>query len=414
VQPDVNRRVKLSLYLVLFIDGLGLGILYPVLNSLFLNPHYHFFTHAVSSDMRHFVYGLTIGIYTLAWFFGAPLLADLSDQLGRKRTLVIALWGTFLGYVLTAIGVWQHWFSLILLGRVIDGFTAGSQPIAQAAVVDLSPQHEKAKSIARVLLFLYLGFVAGPIIGGLLTHTEWVSWFGLQTPLLMAAILAFINIMLLQRFFHETYQVKKLKVDLLRPIRLLFEAIKEGVVSRLALALLVSRLAWSLFFSFSGAYAVITYHFSPLLIMVYMALIGVGFALGSGLTGPFEKHCLPLYTLVLTSLLSALGYALFVLIHSVWVVWLLVIPVTALMTVFYNIILALFSHAVDDTRQGWVMGVTMSLTALSFAVTGFVGGGLLNISAATPLWVGCGLTIITAALLFVFSHTVRSIVKKEG
>ncbi len=74
----------------------------------------------------------------ICWFFGAAILGDLSDSVGRKKSLMICLIGAFLGYLLSAIAIAFHNFWFLILGRIIAGFTSGSQPIAQAAIVDIS------------------------------------------------------------------------------------------------------------------------------------------------------------------------------------------------------------------------------------------------------------------------------------
>ena len=79
------------LFLVLFIDGMGLGLLFPILNSIIVDPASAFLPATTSIVMRDFLYGLTVGIFMLCWFFGAAILGDLSDTVGRKKALMICL-----------------------------------------------------------------------------------------------------------------------------------------------------------------------------------------------------------------------------------------------------------------------------------------------------------------------------------
>ena len=131
------------LFLVIFIDGMGLSILFPILSIIITNPSTHFLSTSYSADIRNILYGLVVGIFMLCWFFGAAILSDLSDKIGRKKSLLICLIGSFLGYLLGGFAITVHSVWLLVLGRVIDGFTAGSQPIAQASVVDLSTEKNK-------------------------------------------------------------------------------------------------------------------------------------------------------------------------------------------------------------------------------------------------------------------------------
>ena len=79
------------LFLVLFIDGMGLSLLFPVLNSIIIDTHSDFLLSTVSMTMRNFLYGMTVGIFMICWFFGAAFLGDLSDMIGRKKALMICL-----------------------------------------------------------------------------------------------------------------------------------------------------------------------------------------------------------------------------------------------------------------------------------------------------------------------------------
>src|SRR3990167_4007267 len=93
------------LLLVIFIDGMGLSLLFPVLGSIIIDTHSHFLPATVSISMRDFLYGLTIGIFMICWFFGAAILGDLSDTIGRKKALMVCLIGSFFGYLLSAMAV---------------------------------------------------------------------------------------------------------------------------------------------------------------------------------------------------------------------------------------------------------------------------------------------------------------------
>ncbi|AML48313.1 hypothetical protein AYM02_02945 [Coxiella burnetii] len=88
-----------------------------------------------------------------------------------KKGAVGCLIGSFLGYLLSAFAVGIHSLTFLILGRVIAGFTAGSQPIAQAAIVDVSSEAHKARNIGLILLAISLGFIIGPIIGGVLSDS---------------------------------------------------------------------------------------------------------------------------------------------------------------------------------------------------------------------------------------------------
>src|SRR3990167_6285882 len=93
------------LFLVIFIDSMGLGLVFPILNTLVFDPNAHFIAAGMSSAMQNFLYGLTICVFMFCWFFGAAFLGDLSDQIGRKKALMICLIGAVIGYGISATAV---------------------------------------------------------------------------------------------------------------------------------------------------------------------------------------------------------------------------------------------------------------------------------------------------------------------
>src|SRR3990167_8481932 len=93
------------LFLVLLIDGMGLGLLFPILNNIIVDPSNPFISIALSPSLRAILYGFIVGIYMIAWFFGAAILGDYSDHVGRKRALMICLIGAFAGYFISAMAI---------------------------------------------------------------------------------------------------------------------------------------------------------------------------------------------------------------------------------------------------------------------------------------------------------------------
>ena len=79
------------LFLVIAIDSMGLGILFPILSAMLISHSSHFLPGNTSNFLRELIYGVTIGIYMLAWFFGSAMLGDLSDAMGRKKSLMILI-----------------------------------------------------------------------------------------------------------------------------------------------------------------------------------------------------------------------------------------------------------------------------------------------------------------------------------
>ncbi len=384
------------LFLVLFIDSMGLGLVFPILNVLVFDPSAHFINAELSSTMRNFIYGLTISIYMFCWFFGAAFLGDLSDQIGRKKSLMICLLGAVFGYLLSAFAVVFHSYALLLLGRIVAGFTAGSQSIAQAAIVDISEPEHKARNLGFILFFTSLGFAFGPVVGGVLSDSNLFSFFNYAMPFYFAAAISLLNALLLQGFFHETFaHVHKISFKLHHAIGIFISAFKDEKIRELSIVMLVMIFGWSGFYSFISMYLLKVYHFTPLKNGFYMGLMGVGFGIGTGylvdrLTKRFSlKNCM-----IGGCLVVALATALTLIAPAEIYVWILVLFVALAMALAYSTILTIFSNQVDADSQGWVMGITGAIMAFAFGMNGLLVGLLADLSPQIPLI----LTVISLVL----------------
>ncbi len=393
------------LFLVLFIDSMGLGLVFPILNALVIDPHAHFISASFSPHFRNLIFGFTISIYMFCWFFGAAFLGDLSDQIGRKKSLMICLIGAFGGYLASALAVVINSFLLLLIGRIIAGFTAGSQSIAQAAIVDISEPQHKARNLGLILFFSSLGFIVGPMIGGILSTSTLVPWFNYAVPFYFAALISFINAVLLFLIFKETFlRTKKLHFKLHYAIQIFIDAFKNEKIKDLSIVMLVLIFGWSGIYSFISMYLLQVYQFNALQTGLYMGLMGVGFGIGTLLVDPLTKRSSLKQCMIVNTLIAAAVTTLTILAPSVTYVWIYDVFIGTAMAIAYSTILTLFSNQVDAGSQGWVMGITGAVMAFAFGLNGLLTGVLANYSPATPLIVAVFSLIFSAALMKYLFH----------
>ncbi|MGJ3493252.1 Tetracycline resistance protein, class C [Piscirickettsia salmonis] len=395
----------LPLFLVLFIDGMGLGLLFPILNGVIVDPASDFLFHTVSTGTREIIYGLIVGIFMICWFFGAAILGDLSDTIGRKKALMICLIGSFIGYLLSAISIMMHSLTLLILGRVIAGFTAGSQPVAQAAIVDVSSEEHKTRNIGFILLSVSLGFVCGPIIGGVLSDSQIYSGFNYDTPLYFASIISLINAVLLGFFFKETfYKTEKIKIKLHHAVSIFISAFGHKKICKLAIVMLVMIFGWSNYFSFISVYMTKNYHFNTFENSMFLAVMGVGFSIGCGYVVEWcAKRYLLSHTVRIMLILTGISVLLTLLIHNVYTCYLFALLIGLTLAVAYSSIIALFSNQVGADEQGWVMGVTGSIMALCFGLTSFGTGVVASFAGASiPIVFAVIGLLASGGLLYLF------------
>ncbi len=394
------------LFLVLFIDSMGLGLVFPILNALIIDPHAHFITDGFSANTRNLIFGFTISIYMFCWFFGAAFLGDLSDQIGRKKSLMICLVGACLGYFASALAVAINSYLLLLIGRIIAGFTAGSQSIAQAAIVDISTPEHKARNLGLILFFASLGFIVGPMIGGILSTSTLVSWFDYTVPFYFAALISLVNAVLLLFIFHETFlRTKKLHLKIHYAVKIFLDAFKREKIRELSIVMFIMIFGWSGIYSSLSMYLLNIYHFNSLQTGFYMGLMGVGFGIGTGfLVDPLTKRFSLKQCVIANLLLTALFTALTLLAPSIIYVWIYAGFIGMVIAVAYSTLLTLFSNQVDAQSQGWVMGITGAVMAFAFGLNGLLIGVFADFTPATPLIVAISSLVLSAILMKCLFH----------
>ncbi len=174
-----NRQASLPfIFVTLFLDVMGLGLIIPVLPKLIESFTNNDIANASS------IYGLTVAVYALMQFICAPILGSLSDRYGRRPVILISLLGAGFDYLLMFLAPSVEW---LFLGRVISGISAANFSTVTAYIADVSPPEQRAKNFGMVGAAFGLGFIIGPAIGGLLGNV------GLRVPFLVVACFSLIN-----------------------------------------------------------------------------------------------------------------------------------------------------------------------------------------------------------------------------
>src|SRR5262249_18521348 len=168
-----GRSPLVIIFVTAFIDLVGFGIVIPVL------PLYAERMHASPA-----IIGLLLAAYSAMQFVFAPILGKLSDRVGRRPVLLGSIVGTSIGFLIMGLAgsLW-----LLFVARIIDGITGGNISTAQAYIADITPPEKRASGMGLIGAAFGLGFIFGPVIGGLLSKVS------LGAPFIFAAALAACN-----------------------------------------------------------------------------------------------------------------------------------------------------------------------------------------------------------------------------
>lgn len=402
---QLNYREIAPCIFAIIIDALGFGLVYPVMTAIFTATQSPVLPVDASAELRHFYLGLGFMLYPLCMFFGTSFMGDLSDNYGRKKVLMICMAGIGISFLAMALGVGFSSIALLMLGRALSGLMAGSQPIAQAAISDVSTLETKAKNMSIIALSYSIGSILGPLLGGVTSDSGIISWFNFATPFFVAAILAFIAFVWILISFKETYVVEiKKSISVFRPVCIFIEAFEHTSVRILAIVFLLMQIGFSLYFQFIVVQMKLAHNYSNWQLGAIQGMIGLGFAIGLLIGMPLGLKYWKVITLaVITGLLTGLGQ-LFAAINSIAELqWLLAIFVATFDIMLFTAMLTLFSNAVEKNAQGWVMGIANAVMALSWAVTG-LSSNLLDLLGTRGLIFIGGVCLIMGSLLLQKSY----------
>jgi DHA1 family tetracycline resistance protein-like MFS transporter len=166
------------IFITLLIDVIGWGIIIPVMPTLIRTME------DVDLGMASSLNGWMLFAFSMTQFLFAPLVGNLSDKYGRRPILLVSLFGFGLDYILMS---WAPSIEWLFVGRVIAGITGASFTTASAYIADISNDNNRAQNFGMIGAAFGMGFIIGPIIGGLLGS------FGPRVPFIAAAALCFLN-----------------------------------------------------------------------------------------------------------------------------------------------------------------------------------------------------------------------------
>jgi DHA1 family tetracycline resistance protein-like MFS transporter len=178
MKKDKKQAAVGFIFITMLIDVIGWGIIIPVIPKLIEE-----LIHGDISEAAKVGGWLTFS-YAIVQFLFAPIIGNLSDKYGRRPVILASLFGFSLDYLLLAFSPTITW---LFVGRIIAGVTGASITTASAYIADVSTPENRAKNFGLIGAAFGLGFIIGPVIGGLLGQ------YGARVPFYAAALLCILN-----------------------------------------------------------------------------------------------------------------------------------------------------------------------------------------------------------------------------
>ncbi|MCX6030889.1 MAG: MFS transporter [Chloroflexi bacterium] len=375
------------IFAIVFVDLLGFSLILPLL------PFY-----AEKFGATPTIVGLLVASYALAQFFGAPLLGRLSDRYGRRPILLISIAGTVFGFLLLGFadpigkligGTSVAVVAVLFFSRILDGLTGGNLTVAQAYITDVTDLKNRAKSLGMIGAAFGLGFIIGPVVGGLLSR------WGYAVPAFVAAGLAMLNWLAVLVFLPESLTAERRLEMAKRPraafnVRALRQALNRPRVGPLLHIRLFFALASGMFQSIFALYAQQQLGLNSQAtgyILGYVGLLVV--IVQAGLIGRLTARYSEKQLIFASTILLTFSFVAWALTPSLPVLLVVLIPMSLGTGVMNTVINSALTKAVYPEEVGGTLGLAASLESLSRVIAPTAGGALLGqVGAWAPGIVG--------------------------
>jgi DHA1 family tetracycline resistance protein-like MFS transporter len=341
------------IFITLLIDVIGIGIIIPVLPKLIEE-----LIHGDLSEASRYAGWLTFA-YAIMQFLFSPVLGGLSDRFGRRPVLLLSLFGFGLDYLLLVFAPSITW---LFIGRLVAGIMGASFTTATAYIADVSTPENRARNFGMIGVAFGLGFIIGPLLGGVLGQ------YGSRVPFMVSAALTFLNWL---------YGLLVLPESLAPENRRAFSwarANPVGSLVQLKRYPVITGLIGSLLFIYLAGYATQStwtyftmerFGWNEAWVGYSLAFVGLMVALvQGGLVGLVVPKLGPNRSVYLGLLLYALGFLLFAFANRSWMMFAFIIPY-ALGGISGPSLQGIISGQVPANEQGELQGALTSLVSLT-------------------------------------------------
>ena len=381
----------LFIFITIFIDITGLGIIIPIIPSLISE-----LIDGSISEAAMYSGWLMFSYATLQFLF-APILGGLSDQFGRRPVILLSLFGFGINYIVLAIAPDIVW---LFIGRIFQGIMGASLTTASAYIADVSSPEKKAQNFGLIGAAFGLGFILGPVIGG------YLGQFGSRVPFYAASIFTLIN--LLYGFLILPESLKKenrRKFDIRRanPIGTLLSLRRYPLISGLLVCIILFNIAQHATHSTWSFFTIEKFDWDEKLVGYSLGFIGI---LAAIVQGGLIRIIIPKFgkvnSLYLGMSFYIIGLILFTIADESWMVFAFAIPLS-LGGLCGPALQGIMTNQIPDNEQGEFQGGITSLISLTSIIGPLLMTNLFSLFTSNKnLIYFPGAPFLMAAILSVF------------
>jgi len=391
-----NRKPALGfIFITLLLDVIGFGIIIPII------PKY--ISHLIGSDLSNAsIYsGWLMFSFSVMQFLFSPVLGSLSDRYGRRPILLISLFGFGLNYLIIAFAPTIGW---LFIGRILAGIMGASFTTASAYIADISTPEKRAQNFGLIGAAFGLGFIIGPVMGGILGH------YGMKLPFLVAAGLTFVNwaygYFVLPESLPKRYR-RRFDFKRANPVGSLLQLRKYPVIWGLIGSLICVYIAGFATQSTWTFFTMEAFHWNETLVGYSLGLVGLLMAVvQGGLVRIINPKLGPVKSIYTGLIFYGAGLVMIAFAPQGWMLFLIMIPFS-IGGIANPAIQSIISNEVPANEQGELQGALTSLMSVTSIVGPLLMTGLFSFftSKSAPLYfpgapfmMGAVLVIISAFL----------------
>ena len=350
----MNKRLATTFILIsVMLDSMGIGLIMPVMPDLLQE------LEGPGLGAAAVWGGFLVTIFAAMQFLFGPTLGSLSARYGRRPILIISLVVMSFVYVLMALA---HTIWLLIIGRLIGGITAATQSTSAAYMADISKPEEKAANFGLLGAAFGMGFVLGPLLGGVLAE------FGTRAPFWAAGLLAAANAVLGYFVLPETVTDRIRRPFEWRRANPLGAFKNIGSLPGLKRLMLITFVYTIAFFVYPGVWAYFgaeRFGWGPGMIGLSLGLFGIGIAVVQGLLiKPIVKRIGERKAVIFGLSLDTVGFIALGFVTNGWIA-LALTPLTALGSIAGPALQGIMSRTASDDQQGELQGTVTSINAVA-------------------------------------------------